>query len=171
MQPSSLHKTFFEYKAWANDEIFNVILSIDESAFPEIIHSAVRVLNHAYVVDEIFKNHLLKNPHEHTATNTQETPSAKLLFSKVRELDAWYISYISNLEENTLKESIEFIFTDGEKGRMTREEILFHIITHGGYHRGQAGQIIRAASVVLPPRDIFTRFLHSSEHSRRERSA
>ena len=52
-------------------------------------------------------------------------------------------------------------------GRMTREEMLLHVITHGAYHRGQVGQILRAAEV-LPPRDIFTRFLHATEPDRRE---
>ena len=169
MQTSSLQRNLFAYKAWANEELFTLILSIDASAFPEIIHSAVRVLNHAYVVDEIFKNHLLKTSHEYAATNTPETPSVEILFSKVKELDSWYISYVSNLAEDSLKELIEFKFTDGENGLMSREEILIHVITHGGYHRGQAGQIIRAASV-LPPRDIFTRFLHVSEPARRERN-
>jgi uncharacterized damage-inducible protein DinB len=53
---------------------------------------------------------------------------------------------------------------------MTREEILLHVISHGGYHRGQVGQIIRAANV-LPPRDIYTRFLHLTEPSQIEENA
>jgi len=170
MQSSTITKSLFEYKAWANEELFRLILTIDPKIFSEIIHSATRVLNHAFVVDEIFKNHLLEASHNHAATNTEETPTLQMLFSKVRELDSWYCSYVANLEEDLLHESISFIFTDGEKGLMSREEMLFHVITHGGYHRGQAGQIIRAASV-NPPRDIFTRFLHMSEPFRREKNA
>ena len=53
-----IKKSIFEYKAWANKEIFSLLITIDSSIFPEIVHSAIRVLNHAFVVDEIFRSHL-----------------------------------------------------------------------------------------------------------------
>ncbi len=149
---SSIKKSIFEYKAWADKEIFSLLLTIDLSIFPEVVHSAIRVLNHAFVVDEIFRSHLLQYSNDHKATNTDETPSALSLFEKVKELDAWYISYASSLEDKALSESIEFTFTDGDRGKMTREEIFLHVITHGGYHRVQAWKIIRASNV-LPTRD------------------
>jgi uncharacterized damage-inducible protein DinB len=49
-----------------------------------------------------------------------------------------------------LKENISFQFTDGDVGRMTREKMLAHIITHGPYHRGNVGQILKSISVVSP---------------------
>ena len=165
-----IKKSIFEYKAWANNEIFSLLIAIDSSIFPEVVHSAIRVLNHAFVVDEIFRSHLLQRSNGHKATNTDATPSVLWLFEKVKKLDAWYISYASTVEDKALSESIEFTFTDGDRGKITRQEILLHVITHGGYHHGQAGQIIRAANV-LPPRDIYTRFLHLTEPSRIEENA
>jgi len=147
-----------------------MVLTIDEREYPEVIHAAVRVLNHAFVVDGIFKSHLQKKSHNYMATNTEETPSLQVLFSDVKVLDTWYCSYVSNLSDELLQESLQFKFTDGESGSMNREEILLHVITHGGYHRGQVGQIIRAASV-NPPRDIFTRYLHVSQPFRRGKNA
>ena len=52
---SSIKKSIFEYKAWANKEIFSLLLTIDLSIFPEVVHSAIRVLNHAFVVDKFLK--------------------------------------------------------------------------------------------------------------------
>jgi uncharacterized damage-inducible protein DinB len=49
---------------------------------------------------------------------------------------------------------------------MTREEILLHVITHGGYHRGNVGQMLKSISIA-PPRDLYTKFLHVSEPERR----
>ena len=49
---------------------------------------------------------------------------------------------------------------------MSREEILMHVITHGAYHRGNVGQVLKNISVT-PPRDILTKFLHTSEPGRR----
>ncbi len=166
LQTPTLYKSLFEYKAWANTELLSLMQSIDANTFPDIIHSALRGLNHAYVVDAIFKGHLLQVPHGYESTNTLATPSLQDLACSIRDLDAWYMAYAVSLAESALKEFIEFRFTDGDKGRMTREETLLHVITHGGYHRGQVGQILRGAAV-LPPRDIFTRFLHATEPARR----
>jgi uncharacterized damage-inducible protein DinB len=167
MKNKNVMQSLFEYKAWSNNELFSLILTIDRQTFDGIVYSATRVLNHAFVVDEIFRCNLQKIPHSYLATNTQETPDLQSLFLKVKELDSWYCSYVSNLSEELLHEKISFLFTDGETGLMTREEMLLHLITHGGYHRGQVGQIIRSASE-NPPRDIFTRFLHVCDPSRRQ---
>ena len=39
--------------------------------------------------------------------------------------------------------------------------------SHGGYHRGNVGQVLKSVSVA-PPRDLYTKFLHQSEPARRE---
>ena len=62
---------------------------------------------------------------------------------------------------------MRFTYTDGATGLLTREENQLHEIAHGTYHRGQAGQALRGASVA-PPRDLYTRFLHISEPERRD---
>jgi len=50
---------------------------------------------------------------------------------------------------------------------MSREEVLLHVIVHGGYHRGNVGQVLKSISVA-PPRDLYTKFLHQNEPDRRE---
>jgi len=164
---SSPLQTLFRYKSWANDELFGVLAGVDASAHPSALHSAIRILNHAHVVDCIFKGHLLGVPHGYAATNTQDTPALPALAAAVREVDAWYVAYVVSLPPAALDERVRFTFTDGDAGLMTREEMLLHVITHNGYHRGQAGQVLRSRASVAPPRDLYTRFLHTSEPERR----
>ena len=64
------------------------------------------------------------------------------------------------------KRRLPFVFTDGANGLMSREEMLAHVATHGGYHRGAVGRIMAQADVP-PPRDIFTVYLHRAEPGRR----
>jgi uncharacterized damage-inducible protein DinB len=167
-RPSTL-QTLFAYKAWANEELFALLGTIDAAAHATALHSAIRVLNHAHVVDCIFKGHLSGVPHGYPATNTKETPALQSLAAAAREVDAWYVAYVASLPAAGLQEQLRFTFTDGDAGLMTREEMLLHVITHNGYHRGQAGQVMRGAAVA-PPRDLYTRFLHISEPERRGRS-
>jgi len=167
MSTSSLLQSQFKYKAWANKELFTELEKVDAVAHQSDRHKAIRLLNHIYVVERIFAAHLSGEAHTYTATNTLETPSFEELRSAVAKSDNWYVEYVSKLAPELLPELIQFSFTDGERGCMSREEMLVHIIIHGSYHRGAVGQIMTQMSVA-PPRDTFTVFLHKSEPRRRE---
>lgn len=158
--------SLFAQKAWANRELFDVLASVSPTAHADRLHTAIRTLNHIYVVDRIFRAHLLGEKHGYTATNTPETPELGELHFAVAETDSWFESHVSNVEERELEESLVFQFTDGDAGTMTREEMLFHVLTHGSYHRGNVGQILKDIAVA-PPRDLFTKFLHVHEPARR----
>ena len=157
--------SLFAYKAWANTELFARLATLPAER-AEQLHTCIRTLNHIYVVDRIFRAHLGGEPRPFDATNTKETPSLEQLRADVEATDAWYVKYVGELAEPALSEALSFTFTDGDTGRMTREEILLHVITHGGYHRGNVGQVLKSISV-NPPRDLYTKFLHVSEPARR----
>ena len=166
MSASTLLQSLFKYKAWANEELFAELEKLDPVAQQAERHAAIRLLNHIYVVDRIFAAHLSGEPHTYTGTNTPETPTLTDLRDAVTKSDRWYVDYIASLPPEQLAESLSFTFTDGAKGRMSREEMLAHIATHGGYHRGAVGRVMAQVSLP-PPRDIFTVYLHRSEPERR----
>jgi uncharacterized damage-inducible protein DinB len=85
----------------------------------------------------------------------------------VAETDAWFERYTDSISEDPSGESIYLQFTDGDAGTTTREEILFHVLTHGSYRRRNVGQVLKSISVA-PPRDLCTKFLHVREPSRRQ---
>lgn len=160
-------QSLFAQKAWANNELFNAVAAVPLDRHADVVHTAIRTLNHIYVVDRIFRAHLLAESHGYSATNTVETPELEELQFAVAETDAWFESYVASMNQTSLDEPIAFTFTDGDSGRMTREEMLFHVITHGAYHRGNVGQVLKSISIA-PPRDLFTKFLHVREPARRQ---
>jgi uncharacterized damage-inducible protein DinB len=161
-------KSLFGYKSWANTELFALLADLP-AEHAEPLHSCIRTLNHIYVVDSLFKAHLSGAPRPFDATNTKATPTLEQLRADVAATDAWYLEHVGRMSESALSEVLDFTFTftDGDRGRMTREEILLHVITHGGYHRGNVGQVLKSISV-SPPRDLYTKFLHQSEPARRQ---
>lgn len=159
-------KSLFAYKAWANAELF-ALLGTLPPGHADQLHGCIRTLNHIHVVDRIFRAHLSGEPRPFDATNTKETPTLGQLRSDVEATDAWYVHHVSSLAEPALAETVAFTFTDGDAGRMSREEILLHVITHGGYHRGNVGQVLKSISIA-PPRDLYTKYLHVSEPGRRK---
>ena len=158
--------SLFAQKSWANRELFDVV-SMVTSANADSLHAAIRTLNHIYVVDRIFRAHLLGEMHPYTATNTVGTPKLSELLFAVTETDNWFETYVAKAADQELIERLSFQFTDGDSGHMTREEMLFHVLTHGAYHRGNVGQVLKGISVV-PPRDLYTKFLHVQDPSRRQ---
>jgi uncharacterized damage-inducible protein DinB len=126
----------------------------------------LRTLGHIYVTDRIYRAHLAGEAHAFTSPHLLEIPPLATLRREVEDTDEWYLQYVSRLQPEELEQKIHFRFTDGDMGAMSREEILQHISTHGCYHRGNVGQMLRDRGVP-PPRDLYTRFLHQMEPARR----
>jgi uncharacterized damage-inducible protein DinB len=159
---TTLLQSLFRQKAAINEEFFAVLDSVVAGDRVD----AIRVMNHIHVVDKIFAAHLRGEPHGFAATNTPETPTLAALCAAVRETDRWFIEHAGALTPVQLAETVAFTFTDGQHGCMSREEMLAHVITHGSYHRGEVGRMLRNMSVA-PPRDLFTAYLHRTEPQRR----
>jgi uncharacterized damage-inducible protein DinB len=166
-QVSTLERVF-SYKAKANEEMLVTMRQFDDASPAKEI--AIRVLNHTYAVDRIFAANLQRAEHEYNSPNPGQAPSLEELFAAIKTSDQWYIDYVSRLDEAQLAERIDFTFTDGLPGRMSREEMLMHVTVHGEYHRGQISLIMMQNSIT-PPGDGFTSYLHKTESSTRRRAA
>ena len=159
----------FKYKAWANLELLELMGSIDKDEYPDQWTMAIRLMNHTWVVDQIFYAHLNGRTHGFDNTNTVETPTLSSLCSKIRQSDGTLIEYVQNIDKNSLSEIIHFKFTDELPGSMSRQEILSHLVVHGTYHRGNVGMLLTECGIQRPS-DILTRYLHMSEPERRQKS-
>ncbi|ELB2794072.1 DinB family protein [Aeromonas hydrophila] len=164
--PNSTLLSLFRYKAWADGELLDALATLDAVQDGEAHHTALRIFNHIHVVDAIFKANLLGESHGFSATNTPETPTLAILRSAISKLDAWYLDYVAGLSQADGEAVLSFNFVDGDKGQMSRAEMLLHLVTHGGYHRGAIGRILVQCGIT-PPRDTLTTFLHRSEPGRR----
>jgi uncharacterized damage-inducible protein DinB len=167
MSNASLLTSLLQYKAWANQELFAELQRLDPLIQQTELQAALRILNHIYVVERIFVANLQGIRHDYSATITPDTPTLAALHHAVQDTDRWYLEYVAGLSARQLSERLHFNFVDGDHGCMSCEEMLAHIVSHGGYHRGAVGRIM-AQLQLAPPRDIYTRFLHQQQPQRRE---
>jgi uncharacterized damage-inducible protein DinB len=158
----------FRYKAWADDELLTALAGLGRES--RITALAVKALSHSYIVDRIFAAHLRGKSHAYTSANSSEMPTLEKLSADIRSSDREYIDYVSALDRDQLAQRIDFTFTDGAAGRMSREEMLMHVITHGVGHRGQVSALMLLNSAT-PAKDGFTTYLHHAEASTRRRAA
>jgi uncharacterized damage-inducible protein DinB len=166
-----MHETLqrlFRYKDWADDELLNALAQIGgKSPATEL---AIKALSHAYVVDRIFAAHLRRADHTFSSASLATLPTVEVLAAQIRASDREYVDYVARLSADELAERIDFTFTDGALGRMSREEMLMHVITHGVGHRGQVSAVMLLNSLPAA-KDGFTSYLHEAEAAERRRAA
>lgn len=161
-------RQLFGYKAWADEELLATLTKLGGRS--PITGLAIKALSHSHTVDQIFAAHVRRKAHTYTSSNLREMPTLDDLSADIRRSDREYIEYVATLERDTLAERIDFTFTDGAPGRMSREEMLMHVITHGVGHRGQVSALLLLNS--LPQaKDGFATYLHEAEASTRRRAA
>ena len=160
-------QTLLGYHAWANRDLLEKLQRLEATGDGEALHAALRLMNHSYVVARIFAGHLTGKAHGYVSDNTPETPTLAGMSAAIAASDTWLSDYAAKADEAELAEFIAFDFTDGDRGGMTRQEMLTHVVLHAGYHRGEIGRILSDRSIT-PPWDTFAVYLHQTKPSRRQ---
>ena len=146
------------YKAWA-DELFLAAVGALPAAEltaprPIVFGSLIRTLHHVWAMDHVWRCHLLGKPHGLTSRNPEHCPDLAELAAAQRRMDAWYIAYADALAEADLQQAVDFEFIGGGHGRMTRGDILLHVVNHTTYHRGHVADMLYALRSVPPTTDL-----------------
>jgi uncharacterized damage-inducible protein DinB len=157
----------YNYKQWADQRTLDAVRTIDPDRFPSETAFVRQQLNHMVIVEEVFRARLLGLREPHSASNTDVLPDFAELCHRLANSNAWFAQYVANLDPEQRSEPVSFLFVDGQRGSMTRQEILFHIINHGAYHRGAIGHALDLAHTPRPA-DTYTVFIHSAQPRRRE---
>lgn len=151
------------YKAWANELTFSTVsaLPTGEAERPRQTRweSIVYTLSHVLVVDDIFKHHLEGKRHGYTYRNMDARHSIPELWERQRRIDRWYSDIAAGVSPDELHETVSFEFVGGGIGRMTRAEILFHVVNHCTYHRGLVSDMLCQVPAEMPANDfpVFVR--------------
>lgn len=153
------------YKQWANTVTFADVLALP----PEEItrqrqtryRSIVHTLSHIWVVDDIFRHHLLGQPHGYTSRNTETVPEVSSLWDRVQQMDDWYIRTVQGWTEDDVLAVVPFTFVGGGTGQMTRQDIVLHVVNHGTYHRGFVSDMMYQAGVT-PAANDYSVFVKKS---------
>lgn len=161
----TLHR-LFRFKAWADDTLLTDLAKF--AGDNPVTGLAIKALSHTYAVDQIFAAHLRRTRHSYASANPSEMPALAELSADIRASDRSYIDYVTALDDDRLAEPIDFCFTDGAPGRMSRQEMLLHVITHGVGHRGQISALM-LLNGLAPSKDGFTTYLHGAEAAARRR--
>lgn len=154
------------YKAWADGRSLAAAARLETHRFAQQDAFIRQQFNHMVRVEEVFRARLLAQPEPHTSTNSETVPPLQELHERLTASNHWLQAYAPSLTPDSLSETLHFRFLDGQAGSLNREEILFHLINHGTYHRGAIGHALDQAGG-LRPADTYTVFVHEVEVGRR----
>lgn len=130
------------YNAWANRTLLDAVAALPAEERtkerPTLFKTMVNTLNHIYTVDVMWQAHLEGREHGIPALATVLCDDFATLDFRQREMDAWYVAWADSQTAATLDAPVEFTLIGGNRGTMTRNEILLHVVTHCSYHRGWA---------------------------------
>ena len=156
----------FLYKQWSDQRLFKAVDQIDQVKFLDDYNLAKQQFNHMIIVEELFRARLENREPLHTQTNTKLLPSLNELQRRIEVSNQWFIEFVQNIRSEQLLQVLHFQFVDQKMGSLSIEEILFHMINHGTYHRGNIAHALHHANVEHPA-DTFTVFIHQLEPERR----
>ncbi len=159
----------FEHKAWCNRRLVEALRRVPGDVDRMPFNTMLVLLGHTSIVDQIFKARLTGKKHGFKAVVANEIPDLERLACTLAETDAWYLDYVKGVPADELDEAVEFDFvSDDDRGRMTKAEILAHIIAHGVSHRGAIGKMMETLKISGAP-DMVTTFVHPASAKCREK--
>jgi len=146
------------YRAWADQLTYDAVAALPEGAATAsretIFGNMLRTLSHTWVVDDIFQAHLQGRAHGYTSRNTPEPLPLDALWARQQATNAWYLDYALALTPEQAAEVVAFQFIGGGEGRMTREEMILHVVNHATYHRGFVADMFYQVPAKPPATDL-----------------
>ncbi len=151
-------RTLTRYTAWANTRLYDTLAALPAGEVTarrnQGLHSMVGTLAHAWVVDRIWQAHLQGRAHGYTTRQPDTEPVLDQLRLDQAALDRWYTDYADGLDAAAQAELLDFHFVDGGAGRMTRGDMLLHVVNHKTYHRGYVADMLYQAGFKPPVMDL-----------------
>ncbi len=156
--PENYLRKMCRYKQWANEKIYAALKALPADILTMerkiVFGSMLATLHHAYLMDTVWKCHLEGSPHAVTSRDPKNSPSLEVLFIHQVEVDAWFVNYAESLHSDLLEDVVAFDFIGGERGSMSRQDIVMHVVNHTTYHRGHIAGMMYESGAAPPTTDL-----------------
>lgn len=136
-------KRLFDYDTWANRETLASLTAAGAGA-PE---KARRRLAHVVGAQRLWLARIEGAPGKPPAVWPELSPAA--IEAALEDLARRWGHLVSGFDDAAFARTISYVNSKGEAWTSTVEDILMHVVLHGGYHRGQIASDLREAG--FPP--------------------
>ena len=151
-------RSLLEYNAWANEELFEKVDELPPEEVTKkrktILESIHRSLNHLLTVDIMWLAHMERRAHGIEELRAIQHEDLGDLRKARQEMDANLLAYLDGLSDEDLEEIVDYELIGGNKGSLSRAMCLYHMVTHGSYHRGWIADMFGQAESMTAIIDI-----------------
>ena len=147
--PNDFLISLFRHKAWCNRGLIEALRAAPADVDRRQMAVILLTLDHTSIVDQLFKARLAGEAEPgFEAVVARRLPDLDELGATMAAIDAWFIDYAGRVTSRDLETVVEFKFvSDEDEGRMTKGQMLAHLITHGASHRGAIGKMLEGLNV------------------------
>lgn len=150
----------YRYNDWANDRVSNAVTALPGEAFTRHLggsHPSIReTFAHLIGAEWIWLERWLGN--KPTARpDWYASPDASALAAHLRDLQARRATFLDGLDETRIESLCSFAYLSGKPDSQRLHDLLFHVVNHSTFHRGQIVSMLRQVGAT-PPATDFTEF-------------
>lgn len=142
-------RRLLRYDEWANREACASVMQAAAAA-----PRAVKVMAHVLGAEWLWLGRLRREPPR--VPVWPEWSEAECA-AHAADLPRAWADHLSRLTESGLAESVEYVNSKGERWSSTVEDVLWHVVLHSAYHRGQVAAEVRARG----GEPAYTDFIHA----------
>jgi len=141
----------FTYDAWADARILACM-----QAYP-LTHDLISTWSHLVSAKRMWLQRVLGESHTPLALWNIITVAETAVL--LPALDKRWAAFVADLDEDDLDAPVQFVGGTGEQRSDRLIDILFHVLSHGTYHRGQIAVGLKANGIEAPLTDhiVFAR--------------
>ena len=142
--------TQVDYNLWANRKTTELLASLGPSVLDESIANSFptikETLKHLHYAESIWLQRIQLN--EDTQIPWPDAnPSADQLYSDLNQASQDLKDYVDGLNTDDLGRTVSFITGEGASLSNTVERIIYHVINHSTYHRGQVITMLKQLGI------------------------
>jgi uncharacterized damage-inducible protein DinB len=150
--------SYTQYEYWANEKLFEVILSLSEeqhqqeilSSFPSIYKTCL----HMWDAGSIWWQRLHK-AEQVVVPSLSFHPSMNDIVQGVLQQNKQWIDWVNAAANDDLEFVLAYQTSKGDPFLQAVKEILLHLNNHGTYHRGQLVTMLRQVGVEKIPQTDY----------------
>ncbi|MCE7736775.1 MAG: hypothetical protein GPJ54_17970 [Candidatus Heimdallarchaeota archaeon] len=154
----------FKYNKWANSRYRKVLrdIPIDDLRIDTEYGLLLERIIHIFASYEMWHKRL----HNQSPSGVIKESDFSIwteLENKWVEMDDLLIQYLSTVSQELLDETVSYTSLDGREFTRKREDILFHLIQHPTYHRGQLSSFFKHSELPNFPATDVVVYLTASD--------
>jgi len=160
--------TMYDYHVWANQTLFNRLKELSDDVFHQemksVFPSISKVVSHMYIVDQLWFQIISGKDMPEALEVEKETGEGKgieemdRLFNELAKKCKTFLSQQEDFE----KSRVLHIPWEG-KTEASLAEMVFHLVTHATYHRGNITAMLRQVGHASVTTD-YTRYWYADKN-------